>query len=78
VIEPRTRRQPLFGFQRRLQTVGPAPVVHNAPSEFIHQFYTPVAHDVIHISSQQRPRVQRLIDLDQQQVVFVAVQIAKS
>src|SRR5215813_6985036 len=71
-------RQPFFSLQRRLQAVGPAPVVHHAPGEFIHQFYAPIAHDVINIAPQQRPRVQRLIDLDQQQVVFGGVQIPTS
>src|SRR5262245_5124484 len=50
-------RQSFFSLQRRLQTVGPAPVVHHAPGEFIHQFYAPIAHDVINIAPQQRPRV---------------------
>src|SRR5262245_25316632 len=70
--------QRFFSLQRRLQAVGPAPVVHHAPGEFIHQFYAPVAHDVINIAPQQRPRVQRLIDLDQQQVVFGGVEVPTS
>src|SRR5262245_46895335 len=72
----RPDRQRFLGFERGLQAVRPAPVVHHSTGEFIHQLYAPIAHDVIDVPQQQRPRVQRLIDLDQQQVIFAGIQIA--
>ena len=72
----RLQRQAFLGFNRRVQSGRPAPVLRDAAFEFVHGFDGAVFHQVIHVSAQQRVGVEGILNGGEQREVLLGEQIA--
>jgi hypothetical protein len=72
------RLETLFGLERRLQTVRPVAVVHDAAGELVHDLDPAVANDVVGVAPEEHLRVQRAVDSSKDRDVPLVVKRSAS
>ena len=83
MIDPRIlplglHRHPFFDLDRGMQTGGPAAIHGDTSFELIHGFDGAILDDVIHVTSKQRVRVQRILNGAEQGKIFHREHVAMS